>query len=449
MPASPRRPAPRPTRQRFEPRQRHRHADAAQERSSRDRRVVSVVTLIVAHATSPAAASVVSTAFVQELRAGDDALDQAAEAIAVRRQLRAHRFDQRCRPTASGCGPARRPAACGTGCRRNRPAAARGRRRAGPRRPCPSLPPGNVADASTGRPPRSFVAPLADRAVAFEHQAERVEPRVAAGAASCPRGAWRAARAAAGRASPRRAAARARRRAAAECARRAPASRPSSRASPGSSAGRARSSSGTPPSAAARRGRTCRASSTRTHVVGAAGDVGHAVVLRQRRVHERVLGVQEVEHRAVLAERRRGGSGPAPRTSPGAARCRTSGTARGRPRCAPRTGGSRASCRRTRWPGRARASSFSIRRACAHEHLGPLQLAGAATRQQLVVGHARPEEVARAGWPARSPTSGRTPIVRVRRDRCDSRSRATSARSTSVSRIASSWTSPSFSRSER
>ena len=51
---------------------------------------------------------------------------------------------------------------------------------------------------------------------------------------------------------------------------------------------RASSWSGRPPSAAARRGRTRSASSTRTHSSGRRSGIGHAVVLRQRRVDERV-----------------------------------------------------------------------------------------------------------------------------------------------------------------
>ena len=47
-------------------------------------------------------------------------LDQAAEAVAVGRQPRAHALRWSRRPRGSGCVPGRRPAACGTGCRRIR-----------------------------------------------------------------------------------------------------------------------------------------------------------------------------------------------------------------------------------------------------------------------------------------------------------------------------------------
>ncbi len=190
------------------------------------------------------------------------------------------------------------------------------------RGPSPRCRRGTSRWVSTGRPPRSVGAALADRAVAFEHQADRVEPRVAAGAARVvavlgQHLAQRAGR----RASPRRAGSSGTSAAAAGCARPARGARPSSRASPGWCAGPARSWSGTPPSAAGRRGRSASASSTRTHSSGRAVGVGHAVVLGQHRVHERVVGVEEVEHRAVVAGRRRRRSGPAPRTSPAAARC--------------------------------------------------------------------------------------------------------------------------------
>ncbi len=44
-----------------------------------------------------------------------------------------------------------------------------------PSSPDPALPSGNVAPVSTGRPAEIAIARLADRAVAFEGQAERVE----------------------------------------------------------------------------------------------------------------------------------------------------------------------------------------------------------------------------------------------------------------------------------
>ena len=86
------------------------------------------------------------------------------------------------------------------------------------------------------------------------------------------------------------------------CARRAAGARPSSRASPGWCAGRARSSSGRPPSAAVRRART--SARRRRGPIVAVRRLRHAVVLGQDRVDERVVAVEEIEHRTDPAGRR-------------------------------------------------------------------------------------------------------------------------------------------------
>ena len=51
-----------------------------------------------------------------------------------------------------------------------------------PASPVPSLPPGNVALGINGMAGEVFFAAFADRAEAFKHQPERIEPRVAGGA---------------------------------------------------------------------------------------------------------------------------------------------------------------------------------------------------------------------------------------------------------------------------
>ena len=42
------------------------------------------------------------------------------------------------------------------------------------------------------------------------------------------------------------------------------------------------------------------ASSTRTHVVGIARHFRHAVVLRQNRIHERVIAIDKIKHGAIV-----------------------------------------------------------------------------------------------------------------------------------------------------
>ena len=170
---------------RLEPRQGHRHARRRGGTSAGtpgDGRPRLCPCSDVAHGLHHSAGSP-STRLFRNCGLVTIALDQAAEAVAVGREPRRAWPRWSRRPRAAGCGRGRRPAACGRGCRRTRPGDARRGTRAGRRRPSPSPPPGKVARVSTGRPPRSLVAALADRAVALEDQADRVEPLVAAGAA--------------------------------------------------------------------------------------------------------------------------------------------------------------------------------------------------------------------------------------------------------------------------
>ena len=70
------------------------------------------------------------------------------------------------------------------------------------------------------------------------------------------------------------------------------------------------------------------ASETRRNAV--ADDAGDAVMPGQALVDERVIGVEEVEHAAVLVQDRRGRRAASPRSSPSAAARRTRGSATGR-----------------------------------------------------------------------------------------------------------------------
>ncbi len=143
---------------RLEPGQGHRHAHAAEERPPRRRRAGLLVRFRARiRSCSSFLRLFAFDSLVQKLRAGDDALDQAAEAVAVGRQPRAHAVRWSRRPRAAGCVPGHRPAACGTGCRRIRPAGARRDRRAGRRLRSLRRRRETSRGVSTGRPPRSTV----------------------------------------------------------------------------------------------------------------------------------------------------------------------------------------------------------------------------------------------------------------------------------------------------
>ena len=224
---------------RLEPGQGHRDADAAEKRPAvnpgglsrmgRFLRLASSSFDVSRHLACSFARVVLATP-IEELRAGDDRLDQAAEAVAVGREPLAHGLDGRIvrGQQAAPQGVGQQLAAevvdelvlallgeVAAQAVEARPLAAVGEGRAGIDRPAAEV----------------EVAELADRAVAFEDQADRVEPLVAAGAALVGRGAGPAAAAASGRpAWPRPWAVRGRPAAARGCSRRAAGGRPSSRA---------------------------------------------------------------------------------------------------------------------------------------------------------------------------------------------------------------------------
>ena len=188
-----------------------------------------------------------------------------------------------------------------------------------PSNPSPSLPPGKVARASTGRPPRSLVRRLPTGSNASNAKSEGVESRVTGGATRVGPVLRQHLRAAADPSSPRRRQLGDHRRAAAGSARPACSAPPSSRASPGWSAGPARSWSGTPPSARGRRGRSGRRrrrEPKRSHrplpaACRSAGPEPDSRTCRERKGSRGSSGCDGPRPR---------GSGPAPRTSPPAVR---------------------------------------------------------------------------------------------------------------------------------
>ena len=260
-----------------------------------------------------------------------------------------------CRP---GRSPTRRPA--------GRPGPCRGARR-------------------PARSPRTR-APCASN-LAWQRGALRIlaVPLHASGAAADP-------------ASPRPAAAAARSAAAARCARRARSSPPSCRASPGWCAGRARSWSGTRPSAAGRRAGRSVASGMRTQASrrtprGRAACRSASPAPDSRTCRWRRADRAPADSCCITSSSSRtGSSNIAWRSS-----LVNAGEALAIDRVrAPGSGGSRASCRRTPPRGRAPADPSSIRRAWAAITPRLVQIAGGGARQQLVVRQARPEEVTEA-----------------------------------------------------
>ena len=243
-----------PDGERLQPRQGHRHARAAEERpaGSRRRRLDRVIGRVL---VLPAVAV---HSLVQELRAGDDGFDQAAEAVAVGRQLRSHVVEghvvREQQAAAQGVGQQLAaevvdefvlPALAQVrlqATRARRPRRRRGTspscRRAGRRGPSSAVRRSGRSPRRPGRTRRTVVA---------------------AGAALVARGASPALRAgSARRASPRRRAAPARRRRGGMCLAEQPAHDPVAALDRAGPQAGANSWSGTPPSAAARRGRTCR-----------------------------------------------------------------------------------------------------------------------------------------------------------------------------------------------
>ena len=145
---------------RLQPRQGHRHARAPEEdpprRTARDRSRW-IVCLMPKCSSSRSLRGVAFDALVPELRAGDDRLDQDAEAAAVRLQRGIAWRRPSHRPKQSRSARVRRPGACGRGSRRT-PPGERFPGRPGVPRPRPRLPPpGKSTRVSTGRPPRSTV----------------------------------------------------------------------------------------------------------------------------------------------------------------------------------------------------------------------------------------------------------------------------------------------------
>ena len=188
-----------------------------------------------------------------------------AETVAVRgRRFALHLLDRRARRTACSDRPSAYASSLRLRLSRNSFWRCSRMYACTPSTPSPCRRRGKRPASRPAVPPRSLSRAFADRAVAFERQAERIESRVAGGAARVLAVLRQHVAQRQIRTSLRPAAARERWAAAAESLRRARAAPPSSRASRGWSAARASSASGKRPSAAGRRDRTCSASSTRT-----------------------------------------------------------------------------------------------------------------------------------------------------------------------------------------
>ena len=198
---------------------------------------------------------------------------------------------------------------------------------------------------STGRPARSLVRAFADRAIAFERQAEGIETRMACRAQRGFPGVWPASRAPADRISLRRWAIRARPAAAAEPLRPGHAAPPSYPRftglvrKPGEFCVRKTAIGSKPPRP------YWLASSTRTHLFEIACHFRHAVMPGERRIDKGVVPVQQVQHRTIVAERIFDKPDRLLKHRLAQIVVETSGNARDRPSCSSQSAGSQASCR--------------------------------------------------------------------------------------------------------